>query len=255
MTTRFADVLGRIGERVDLPQPARTRFLLEIAADLEDLYRAHRDAGASPEDSRRRAIETLDLSDDALRELAGVHASRLRRALDQLSVTGRGRVERALQGGALLLVLLGAGTPLLRGGLLADAGRLAGPVLAIALVGAALFVRKAWALWIAQDHAPRRVRAGALPVLALAGIGLLAGAAGYGVDLFLTVARVTRSPDLVLPLFGAWLLRGSALLVVSFLCALAGGLLWFVLEGKIARVEAAEMSLRLESPTGSRRSP
>ena len=43
--TRFAEVLEGVRERVDLPQPARTRFLLEIAADLEDLAARLADTG------------------------------------------------------------------------------------------------------------------------------------------------------------------------------------------------------------------
>ena len=36
--TRFRDILLRTSDRLELPQPVKSRILLEISADLEDIY-------------------------------------------------------------------------------------------------------------------------------------------------------------------------------------------------------------------------
>ena len=46
---RFASILSALNERLPLPQPARSRVLLEIAADLEACYEAAREQLASSE--------------------------------------------------------------------------------------------------------------------------------------------------------------------------------------------------------------
>ncbi|MCU0613080.1 MAG: hypothetical protein MUE60_14995, partial [Candidatus Eisenbacteria bacterium] len=81
----ITDALRDAYQRLALPQPARTRVLLELSGDLEDMHRLYVDQGLSEEDAERRALESLDLSDAALAGLSAVHCQPLRRFLDRLS--------------------------------------------------------------------------------------------------------------------------------------------------------------------------
>ena len=45
--TDFTAALRRIDSRLHLPQPARSRVILELAGDLEELYRHYRATGLS----------------------------------------------------------------------------------------------------------------------------------------------------------------------------------------------------------------
>ena len=56
---RFEAVLKRIGSRLELPHPARTRVLEELSSDLEDLYRAYRARGLDGEEAASRADRLL----------------------------------------------------------------------------------------------------------------------------------------------------------------------------------------------------
>ena len=71
--SRFAAVLRRVSDGLDLPQPTKSRILLEMGADLEDAYRHHRGQGLSEEEAVRRAEESFAVSDEALKHLARIH--------------------------------------------------------------------------------------------------------------------------------------------------------------------------------------
>ncbi len=67
--SQFAPLIREIGEQLCVPQPARSRILLEISADLEDLSAHYRSQGLSPQAAATRTRETLALSGEALERL------------------------------------------------------------------------------------------------------------------------------------------------------------------------------------------
>jgi hypothetical protein len=242
---RVGAVLAELADRLDLPQPARTRVLLELAADLEELHRAHLAEGLPEPEAFHRAVETIDLSDEALRGLARVHATGLHRFLDTLSERGRAPVERLLLALTFLVIAGAVVLPLTGGRLLADAGPLAAPVVLGAGIATALAVRKGWSLFVLRRHGLREVRRGVLPVLGIALAVLFTGGVVGLSDLFLTVAGVSVFPGRAAGLLGPWLLRSAALAILTLSSTIGLATLWFVLEGKVARIERAELEWRL----------
>ena len=73
--SRFAEVLRQVSDRLDLPQPTKSRILLEMGSDLEDAYRHYREQGLAEEDAVRRAQDAFAVSDEALKHLARIHHS------------------------------------------------------------------------------------------------------------------------------------------------------------------------------------
>ena len=55
--TRFAPLLKSINDRLDLPQPTKSRIILEIAADLEDLYQFYQNQGMNESEAAQKAEE------------------------------------------------------------------------------------------------------------------------------------------------------------------------------------------------------
>ena len=94
----FEAALGEISARVDLSQQARARVLTEIAGDLDDLRQAFLERGASEEEAERQALAHIDLSDEALRDLARVHGNWYRRLSDSIAERAGSRWESALVG-------------------------------------------------------------------------------------------------------------------------------------------------------------
>lgn len=137
--SRFSGRLRELSEKLDLPQPDKSHILLEIASDLDDMYRFYREKGLGEEEAVKRAGEKLDLSDEALRELVEIHESGMRKLLGRISEQARSRWERVLLAMAVILIAAYSGRQLLSAQLYARASRFVCPILIFAL--AALVVR------------------------------------------------------------------------------------------------------------------
>lgn len=250
--TDFADVLMPLSARLPLPQPARSRILLEIAADLEDLYQHYRSSGLSQAEARSKAIEACDLSDQALAELVQLHTSTFRKLLDRLSAQAQTRWERAL---LVLIALVVAGAALnvlLREPLISDAGWMAWPPLLCAATALLFGLAKSYHIFVKQDHAPRRARRGVDAVAVLAIAQCLLGFLGVYVGLYLAAWRIAGDVrNAFLYLFN-WLLSGSALLSTSLSGALITAVIWFVLARRVALIADAEAMQLLATARAAR---
>jgi len=236
----FAETIKEINNRLDVPQPARSRVLLEIAADLEGMYDHYRKQGLSSQDARRRAIDHCDLSDDTLQELIHIHTSVWRRFMDRFSDQAQTRWERALLVVLLVCVAAAAGPLIVSVGVFKVAHPLVWLALGVTAAAVVFSGSKFYLAFIKQDHDARRLRAGLSALLVAAGADLLIGVYGNWMGLFRATRRAAGDLDRFWFFAVEWLLEGSSLLVVSFTAATLTALLWYVLANKVARVEQAE---------------
>ena len=84
--TRFMKALQDANARLTVPEPARSRILLEIGADMEGLFLEYVDRGMTEDDAENAVSETFDLSEETLRELVRVHDTPLDRSLEGLTL-------------------------------------------------------------------------------------------------------------------------------------------------------------------------
>jgi hypothetical protein len=242
---RFAEILRRTGERLDLPQPARSRVLLEIAADMEDLYALHRERGLDEETARRRAVDSFDLSDESLAALARVHCGPVRRLMDRLSAGARRWWEWALLA-AIFAAACQAGGWLTRSDrLVRDAGPFAWPVLLVAAAALVLAAAKFYQLFLKQDHHWRRLQRGLTPLLGLSVLLAFLGFSGSWFAVLGLAREAAGSSEPVLAFMLRWALQSAALLQLSLGLALLNALAWFGLAGKAGRVERHEAEMLL----------
>ena len=110
--SRFAPLLRRTGQRLEIPQPARSRVLLELAGDLEDLYDLYLQRGLDEVEAARRVEEKFAVSDDVLIQLTRLHQSALRRWLDRLSEQAQTRWERSILAAVIQFVVVVTGPKL-----------------------------------------------------------------------------------------------------------------------------------------------
>lgn len=238
--TRFADILRRTNERLVIPQPARSRVLLEIRADMEDLYDVYRAQGLSDAEAEQRTIENCDLSGEALAALVDVHCGPWRRFLDGLSRQARSRLEHGVLLVLLLFVLVVCGGLVLRDGFIRDAGPAAWPVLATLLVGLSLGGGKLYQLYLRQDHDPRRLRHGLGAVLVLAIAQPVIALAGNGIALFIANLHLIITIDGGGKMVMSWLIASAATLIIALVGAIVCSLLWYWSEAKVSAIEADE---------------
>jgi hypothetical protein len=244
---RFAAVLRNIDKVLDIPQPSRSRVILEIAADMQDLYEHHISRGLDDEQAHRRTVEEFDLSAEEIAAIARVHDSPLKRVLDRFSVRTRGLLERTVLALTLIPVALVGYRLTQSGGLFRDCGIWVWPLLAGAVAALALGVSKWYALFVVKEHNVRAVRKRLDTVLFIALGQLGTGFVGMYVGLLQT--WVTSSADKVMTTLylAHWLQRSSALLSAAMIMALVSSLIWIVNSGKAVSVEQYEAELIIDS--------
>lgn len=235
----FEDALRRVADRLDLPQPERTRILEEIATDLEELRAGLVQRGVSANEAERRAVRLLVPTEPAVDALIELHEPLHRKLTRRLSPSVMRRAERTI----LLLVTAGVLGPMLatlvRSGVLTDPSPLLWGV--IALDAAILFVagRKTLQLLFARNHDAGSLRNGLGLLLAGSGVALGFGLGGFVLELYGLAAGIEASGQASTELIIPWLLDSSVLLAASLITALLGGLCWFLLLQKVEGVERA----------------
>ena len=243
--SRFTGLLRSLSDRLDLPQPARSRILLEIAGDLEALFQSFVDKGLPEEEAERETLAQVDLSDEALEALGRVHGGWFRRVVYALAQRGGAGWERAL------LVLLVGGGVILSGGVLqaVPMSRVAGlwflPVACAALGAVVVAVWKAYVLFLVGDHRPLRLRRGLGLLLGLSVLEIFLAFQGLGAAAVGTVRAIVREPGQAGVVTMHWLQSGLGLLIPSLSLALLGGLAWFFLLTKIVSIEHQEATALL----------
>lgn len=242
---RFGETLQEINRRLDLPQPAKSRVVLEIAADLEDLHRHFRESGLTDIEAYKRAIEQCDLSDEALFELTHIHTTPWRRFLDQLSAQGQSRWERGLLILLLAFIAVTTGRLLFSTEMFRVASAAVWPILGITGAAVVISAHTFYLAYLKQEHNLARLRAG-LPLLAsLAGGILVTGMYGYWLGLYRVARQAALDADSsILSLIG-WLTGSSAMLMVCFVCTIVIALMWYMLANKVSRIEQAEAAVLL----------
>lgn len=243
----FRDILDELNRRLDLPQPIRGRILLEVAGDLDDLYRHFLAQDPDPERARQEALARLDLSPEAVSEMASIHTGGLRLLLARIGAQKLSRWERGVLAVVGVFVALYTGRLLLTQDLLRLAGPFVWPVAVATALALLISAVKFYQMGLKQDHRPAAVARGLGLLLGLAIVDLFCGLTGFWYGLRQASLAAVQAPDQVLRFLVSWLHGGSALLITAFLGAILVALLWFVLSSRAARIEAAEVAYLLEA--------
>jgi hypothetical protein len=244
--SRFSEVLRRSAARLDLPQPIRSHVLLEMAADLEDMFAAYRQRGLSENEAEFKVMERFDASDDALRELTRLHSSAFRRWMDRFSAQARTVWERVMLVAILLFVALMTGRPLLSTTFFRDASGFIWPAILIGIATLGIFLAKGYQLYLKKDHDIRGLSRWLPTLLLLACAAPANGLFGYILTLYSAMTRIAGEIEMAGPYLTVWLFGSTVTMIFSLLVAILAAVFWFVLINKVARIEVAEAALILE---------
>ena len=233
----FSTVLREVESGLGVPIPRRIRILRELQFDLEELAGRFVADGVPADEARRKAMEALVPDAGSLSELDRLHAPIYRRLTRRVSSGHLRLAESSALVLAATAVLWVQTATLLRVDLLRDPSPFLWPVLVAGALLASLILTKGFHLWIKGDHTQPKHGLGS--ILAASGVILSIGMGGTIFDLYRLAGILERTPELAGTLASEWLVRGSALLSVAILLALAGGLAWFVLSQWVALVARA----------------
>lgn len=244
---RFSAILMNIDKLLNIPQPSRSRVLLEISADMQDLYEHYVRQGLDDEQAMNRTIEEFDLSAEEVAAIARVHDSSLGRFLDRFSARTRGTLESTALALTMIPVALVAYRLAASGGMFKDSGMWILPLLVGAIAAIALGVSKWYGLFVVKNHNIRAVRKRLNVVLYIALGQLVTGFVGMYIDLFQTWVTSSADKAMTTRYLAYWLQRSSALLSTAMIAALVSGLIWVVTSGKAVSIEQYEAELIINS--------
>lgn len=249
---RFASLLNSINDRLDVPQPVKSRILLEIAADLEDAYEFYRAEGHSDEEATRLTQEKFILDDQAINELIAVHQPFFRKWVDQFSLNLQSRWERVVLVLTILSIAVLSGRFVLSNSFINNS-IFVWPIWGMGFAGIVLFFIKFYRLYLVKDHHVKTLRKGIDTVGYVGAFSLALGFAGYfyellrhevdviypGGSLITVVCTVPESREQMMNIYHSFV-SSSTVMMASLLTTMFLALFWFVLHNKATQIEMAE---------------
>ena len=259
--SHFQALLRDINARLPMAQPLKSHILMEIAGDLDDMYRHYRAQGMPEDEAADRATERLDISDEALEDLVQVHQSFPVKLSTAIHNRLQSRWEAVLLMLSLLALFIFVGKEVLTMRIFENASLFIWPILMIAglvILQVAVF---AYVLYVRKNPNIRKMRFGIRTLLILGGMSLFIGFAGYFAELFLAdnyllylgplfimLLHEGRTPGFVetLQQMPLWYIKGAALMMCSLSVSLLSGVLWHLLFSKLHNVEQQDLATLLD---------
>jgi hypothetical protein len=248
---RFVQHLKSIEERLDLPQPLKSRIILEIAADMEDLFNHFKEKGMGDEEAITEVERKMEITEDSLEALSQVHKSGLQRLLDRLDLQTRNRWEKVVLVLTILILAVLSLRSVLAIPMITRSSIFVWPILGIGFMGLTVFFMRSFQLYIARNHEPRSLRRGLPLLLFFAGSSFMIGILGYLMEILKAgkhgilmdykiiymISPNRLGPDLDLQSLTTWMMQSASLIMVSMLVTISMAFLWFILFNKVQRIE------------------
>lgn len=245
---RFARVLNEARAQLEIPEPSRTRVLLEMAADLEDSFQAYLNQGMEEAEAERRAEEAFGTSEEALKHLARIHESGMGGMTDRVV----GHVGKLWE--RFLLVLLLVFEIWLAVRVLTDRSFFVymSPFLwPIAVLALCAFLFTGWKLlqiFSKSGGDIRRLREGLGALLFCAGASLAVAACGFlfHMQRFFRL-NFEKAPESLFMNFAGFMIQISSMMTIGLFTSVLSALVWFLLAGLVARAEMRQMDSMLKA--------
>ena len=255
---RFAPLLKKTNDKLNLPQPTKSKIVLEIAADLDDLFHFYLKKGLSEDEAIQKAQEKFAVSDEALSQLIRIHESAFRKFLNKLSAQAQTWWERAALVVALMFIAVLSTRQIAGAQFFLQASIFIWPILGIAFLAIILSLVKFYNLYIKRDHNIKKLRAGLTFILFLGGLNLFLGVCGYFAEMYSAgsytilpgggfiaiVCNVFDSDDMLVHITDPFI-RSSSVGMISMLVTIFLALSWFLLMNKVLKIEQAESAFLL----------
>ena len=245
---RFADVLKQARDQLQLPEPSRSRILLEIAADLEDSYQFFLSQGLDEATAAQKAEEAFGTSEESLKHLARIHKSNMGGIADRVSGPGVRVWEKILLMLLIAFEIWLAVKVLSDGAFFVHLSPFVWPIAGLALSAIAITGWKLFQIFSRSGQDVRRLRSGLGVLLFLAGASLAVAGCGFLFHLqrFFRL-NVENAPESLVMNLAGWMIQISSMMTLGLLTAILTALMWFVLAGLVARSEMRQMETLLET--------
>lgn len=246
--SRFADVLQQARSRLAVPEPSRSRILLEMASDLEDSYQYYLRQGNEEDEAIRRAEEAFATSDEALNHLVKIHQSSHSGLADRVSDQAGTVWERVLLLALLAFEIWLAIQVLSTSSLFVHVSPFVWPIAGLALAAIGLTIWKLSQIFSSVAGDVRRLRTGLGALLFCAGASLAVATCGflYHLQRFFRL-NANDAPEALFTNFAGWMIEISSLMTLGLLGAILTGLVWYALTRLVSRAERRQVEALLEA--------
>lgn len=244
--SRFAKTLSATSRRLNLAQHIKSRVVLELAADLEDLFEHFVAQGLSEEEATTKALERIELSDEAVLRLAAVHASPVDRLVGRLAERTRSPWERLMLLVTGLFFIVGAGREMLTAGFFSDASSLLWPVAAVPMAGVFVALWKTYSLLVSREADPRRLRSGLPALLGLAVLTVFLACIAVLVEMHQAASSVENTAISLAEQSILCVARIAPMMAFSLTAAVILAVAWFALTSWAAHREQTQAAQLLE---------
>ncbi len=239
--------MRRISSELSLPEPTRSRILLEMASDLEALYEHYRARGVEEEEALRRTEEKLLASPEALQHLVAVHTTGYQRWLSYAAGRLRSGFELLLFALGVLPMLAIAGLAVIAPDRGISPPFLLWPLLGIGTAIAAITLWKAYQLLVRRARRAADLHRGLFTLLFLGVISPVLAGLAFLVSLYRMAIGFGWGDmsESAMLLAAERMVQDATLLSAGLLLGIGAGLVWFVLARRIAAIEQAESAALL----------
>jgi len=236
---RFSTLLKELNSKLDLPQPLKSKILIEVSEDLNDLYAHYIEKGFSKHEAIKMATEKINLTDETIAELVNIHKTTFHKWFQRLSERTRNRWEKVSLILILALLLFFTSGIIFSEEFFLQASVFMLPVIGLFICTLALSAIKFFKIYIQKDHNISRLRNKLPSILFLGGATLLVGFIGYFIDMYLTVSKIIAEFENFLMHFVQWLVRSSAHLMITFVITIIIFVIWYIFYNKVLKIEEA----------------
>lgn len=252
---QFTNLLKELNNKINLPQPKKSQVILEIAADLNDLYNLYLQRGLSETEAAQKARDKFELSDEIITDLSEIHTSTYRQWVEKVFGKTQDIYERILLTLLFLFVALSVVFAVITTPFFSKSSTFVFPVL-VSLTGVLItWGAKFYQLYIKKDHAIKQIRFG-LSLFKFFGVAnLFLCLSGYFTELYLygtetlflgpLFIMLLKASDGTLPQVIDFLLKSSSLIMICLFVAMVTGILWLTIIQKINSIEQAEAEILL----------
>lgn len=244
----FIEVLRAASEQLRIPEPSRSRVLLEMAADLQDSYESYLSQGVEESEAARRAQETFGISEEALKHLARIHDSSVDRTGMRISEHVGTVWEKLLLVVLLAFEIVVAVQVLSSKMLLVYPSPFLWPIVGLAGAAFLFTLRKLFETFSSSGTDVRKLRSGLGLLLFCSGASLAVSVCGllFHLQRFFRLNADT-APESLFVNFAGWMVGISSMMTIGLLTCVLTALFWFLLSSLIARSEARQIAAMLQA--------
>jgi hypothetical protein len=255
----FKPLLIDINNKLELPQPTKSRIILEIAADLTDAYHTFQNQGMSENEAIEAAKQKFNLDKQSLNELVHVHQTSFQRWLDHLSAPAQTWWERVILIGLLTFIIISGGITIMKIPLVEQASPFVWIIFGLTIVAFAVFTQKIYQIYIKKDHNLIIIKRGVPFLLFISGFSLVSCMWGYYWQLYnfkeyghiletkmIYLLHTTDDsfPQVFKDLID-WMIASSSFVMIGMLATIIIGFMWYFLMIKVSKIEEAEAAILL----------